>query len=56
LIMAPPSVIDYVIIHELMHIKEKNHSSRFWKLIENVMPEYRLHRLWLKENGHKFIL
>jgi predicted metal-dependent hydrolase len=56
LIMAPPAVMDYVIIHELMHIKEKNHSFRFWKLIEAEMPEYKLHRRWLKENGHKFVL
>ena len=56
LIMAPPAVIDYVIVHELMHIKEKSHSSKFWKLIEAVRPEYKLHRRWLKENGHKFIL
>jgi predicted metal-dependent hydrolase len=56
LMMAPQAVIDYVIIHELMHIKEKNHSSRFWKLIEAVMPEYKLHRHWLKDHGHQFIL
>jgi predicted metal-dependent hydrolase len=56
LMMAPPDIIDYVIVHELMHIKEKNHSAAFWKLIEMVMPEYKIHRLWLKENNHKFIL
>ncbi len=56
LIMAPPAVIDYVIVHELMHIREKNHSSRFWKLIEAVMPEYKIHRRWLKEESSKFIL
>jgi hypothetical protein len=56
LIMAPPDIIDYVIVHELMHIKEKNHSAAFWKLIEMVMPEYKIHRCWLKENNHKFIL
>lgn len=56
LIMAPPDIIDYVIVHELMHIKEKNHSAAFWKLIERAMPEYKLHRRWLKENNHKFIL
>ena len=56
LIMAPPDIIDYVIVHELMHIKEKNHSAAFWKLIEAAMPEYKLHRRWLKDNHHKFIL
>ena len=56
LIMAPPAVIDYVIVHELMHIREKSHSSRFWKLIEAVMPEYKIHRKWLKEESPKFIL
>src|SRR4030042_4474904 len=49
LIMAPPEVIDYVIVHEIMHTKEKNHASRFWKLIEEVMPEYKTHRRWLRE-------
>ena len=56
LIMAPPDIIDYVIVHELMHIKEKNHSAAFWKLIEAAMPEYKIHRRWLKDNNHKFIL
>jgi predicted metal-dependent hydrolase len=55
LIMAPPAVIDYVVVHELMHIREKSHSSRFWKLIEAVMPEYKIHRHWLKEESGKFI-
>jgi hypothetical protein len=54
LIMAPPAVIDYVIIHELMHIKEKNHSAGFWKLMETAMPQYKTQRCWLRENGHKF--
>jgi len=55
LIMAPPDIIDYVIVHELMHIKEKNHSAAFWKLIEAFMPGYKTHRRWLKDNNHKFI-
>jgi len=56
LIMAPPIVVDYVIIHELMHIKEKNHSARFWNLLAAAMPGYGIHRRWLRENGHKFVL
>ena len=56
LIMAPPAVIDYVVVHELMHIREKSHSSRFWKLIEAVMPEYKIHRHCLNEESSKFIL
>ncbi|MFZ2192748.1 MAG: SprT family zinc-dependent metalloprotease [Candidatus Moraniibacteriota bacterium] len=50
LIMAPSSVIDYVIIHELMHILEKNHSHKFWSKVAGVMPEYKKTRKWLKDN------
>ncbi len=52
LIMAPPPVIDYVILHELVHMKEKSHSPRFWNLLETLMPDYKKHRHWLRENGH----
>ncbi len=51
LVMAPYLKIDYVIVHELAHIKIKNHSQRFWKYMEEVMPEYRKYRKWLKENS-----
>jgi len=54
--MAPPAVIDYVIVHELTHIKEKNHSPVFWKKVEVVIPECKKHRRWLKDNHHKFVL
>ena len=56
LMMAKPEVIDYVVVHELMHIKEKNHSAKFWQLVEKVMPQYKLHRRWLKDNNSKFAL
>jgi predicted metal-dependent hydrolase len=56
IMMAPLSVIDYVIIHELVHIKEKNHSKRFWTYLETILPDYREHRIWLKENGHRLWL
>jgi predicted metal-dependent hydrolase len=53
IIMASLSIIDYILIHELVHIKEKNHSQRFWSYLESILPDYRKHRLWLKENGHR---
>jgi predicted metal-dependent hydrolase len=52
LIMAPSLIIDYVVVHELVHIREKNHSRSFWTLVAGIMPDYRKYRLWLKENGH----
>jgi len=51
LVMAPYPEIDYVIVHELVHIKIKNHSRRFWSYMEEVMPGYRKCRKWLKENS-----
>lgn len=51
LIMAPPEVIDYVIIHELAHVQEKNHSKRYWALVEHLLPDYHPRRGWLKSNG-----
>ncbi|HAI74044.1 MAG TPA: M48 family peptidase [Candidatus Moranbacteria bacterium] len=56
LIMAPESVIEYVIIHELTHILEKNHSRKFWNKVEAVMPEYKKRRKWLRENGKMLVL
>ena len=52
IIMASLPIIDYIMIHELVHIREKNHSKRFWSTLESILPDYRKHRLWLKENGH----
>ncbi|MFQ5646821.1 MAG: M48 family metallopeptidase [bacterium] len=51
LVMAPLPVLDYVVFHELMHLKELNHSPRFWNSVEDVCPDYRQHRLWLKTYG-----
>jgi hypothetical protein len=52
IIMASLAVIDYILIHELAHIREKNHSKRYWTYLESIFPDHRKHRLWLKENGH----
>lgn len=45
-------VIDYVIIHELCHLKEMNHSSKFWKLVEEIMPDYKNHKIKLTQAIH----
>ena len=52
LLFAPPDVIDYVIIHELAHLIELNHSDRFWKLVSDAMPDYRKKEKWLDANDH----
>ena len=51
LVMAPGEVLDYVVIHELAHRREMNHSAAFWNIVESEMPDYRRHREWLKKNG-----
>ncbi|MEL6924902.1 MAG: M48 family metallopeptidase [Bacteroidota bacterium] len=51
LLFAPPEVIDYVIIHELAHLIELNHSDRFWKLVSDAMPDYKQKEEWLKRYG-----
>jgi hypothetical protein len=55
LIMMPPEIIDYVIVHELMHIKEKNHSQRFWKLVEAAMPQYKTCQFNLKNYSENIL-
>jgi predicted metal-dependent hydrolase len=52
IMMASLAVIDYILIHELAHIREKNHSKKFWAYVESVLPDYKKHRHWLRENGH----
>lgn len=52
LIMAPLSVIDYVVVHELAHLEQKNHSKAFWNIVKMLMPNYENSRDWLKNNGY----
>lgn len=51
LVLAPPDILDYVAAHEVAHLKEMNHSSRFWRLCEELAPQTPTARVWLKENG-----
>ena len=60
LIMAPIKTIDYVIVHELAHLKEMNHSKKFWDLVEEMMLwlypwDYKVHKKWLDNYGNKLI-
>ena len=51
LMLTPDDVMEYVVVHELCHRKEMNHSARFWAEVERVLPGYRESRRWLKEKG-----
>ncbi len=55
LMLTPKEVIDYVVVHELCHRLEMNHSPKFWAEVEKILPDYKLHRKWLKDNGGKLI-
>ena len=51
LMLAPPEVLDYIVVHELCHRKQMNHSRAFWAEVEAVLPDYRQQELWLKRQG-----
>ncbi len=52
LMLAPRDVLDYLIAHETSHLRYLNHSTRFWRTVESVCPDYKQHREWLTRNGH----
>jgi len=56
LVMAPIDIIDYVVVHELCHLKIMNHSKDFWLLVESVLPCYKEKRKWLKTYGYKLAI
>ena len=56
LMLAPPEVLDSVVVHELCHLKEMNHSERFYGEILKVFPEYRKWNGWLKKNGEALVM
>ena len=56
LMMAPPAAVDYVVVHELAHIKEHNHSSQFWSLVESILPDYTEREKLLKDLQRKLSL
>lgn len=52
LIMAPLNVVDYVVVHELSHLRHRNHSADFWATVGLILPNYKTERKWLKQNGY----
>ena len=55
LILAPPEVLDYVVVHELCHRRQMNHSAQFWQEVAQVLPDYRERKAWLTENGWRLM-
>ena len=51
LVMAPPEVLDYIVIHELAHLEEMNHSAKFWAIVKTFCPDYKAQEEWLKAHG-----
>ncbi|MBD5476295.1 MAG: M48 family metallopeptidase [Lachnospiraceae bacterium] len=56
LMLAPPAILDYVVVHELCHLTHMNHSAAFWQKVESVYPDYRTARKWLKDHGQELVL
>jgi predicted metal-dependent hydrolase len=55
LVLAPAEVLDYVVVHELCHLREPNHSPRFWKLVERSRPSFAQERAWLSRHGWELL-
>ncbi|MFI3155090.1 MAG: SprT family zinc-dependent metalloprotease [Methylococcaceae bacterium] len=56
LIIAPPEVLEYVVVHELCHIRIRNHSAHFWALVGEHLPDYQSRRQWLKRHGSSLMM
>jgi predicted metal-dependent hydrolase len=56
LILAPPEVLAYVVVHELCHLRHRHHQPPFWRLVAELLPDYGRHRRWLRANGHLLTL
>ena len=54
--MASPKVIDYIVVHELCHLRHRDHTEAFWNEVDKVMSDYGERKMWLRENGASFEL
>lgn len=55
IIMAPMEVVDYIVVHELCHLIHMNHSKQYWNTVQSILPDYKIRRRWLKDNGFKLM-
>ena len=55
LVLLPPAILDYVVVHELCHLIHLNHSKSFWKKVESILPDYKEKRRWLRENSIDYL-
>ena len=51
-VLLPPRIIEYVVVHELVHLREAHHTPDFWLLVERAMPDFLARKEWLAERGH----
>ena len=54
-ILLPASIVEYVVVHELAHLAEPNHTPEFWLRVERTMPDYAQRRQWLAEHGAEYV-
>lgn len=55
-ILLPPGIVEYVVVHELAHLRERNHTPEFWQAVERAMPDYLRRKAWLAEKGSGFVV
>ena len=55
-ILLPPRIVDYIVVHELVHLREPHHTPEFWRAVERAMPDWEPRRRWLAEHGREFIV
>jgi hypothetical protein len=56
LVLLPPAIVDYVVVHELAHLRELNHGPRFWRLVEEIVPDYHARRAWLRGAARRYAI
>jgi predicted metal-dependent hydrolase len=55
-ILLPPRIVEYIVVHELVHVREPHHTPEFWRAVERIMPDWDQRRHWLAERGHQFMV